>query len=192
MNPHVKASILPSSLLQEAKTYSRFERALWAALSIGVLSSVGLGVALKKDNTSDAMKKVTNVCSIRLPTEEVQHISNALNDWTSIWVATNGTRNAQERHALCAQLLSTSLQVFSNPDLNTTSSGFNIALEDTKQLMLTQIASQVLLHEQVAEDVAPLMGLPSSDVKHYFKSVQQGSPVQGSGPTPEAGPYFKI
>lgn len=108
-----------------------------------------------------------------------------------MWLVAQEKMSDNDQSNFCTQLVSTSIQGPSD-EKDAETSTFSAAMTETQQLMLQQIAGEVLKDDSVAEEIAPLMGLAPSDVKHYFKSVEQGSPAEGTGPTPEQGPYFNV
>ncbi len=135
--------------------------------------------------------KVLQHCNMTLPAMQTSGVAAALNEWTPLWLASHGKMSIDAQNRLCTQLLSASLQ---GPTPEDTQAGpdFQSALDDTTHLMRSQVADEVLEHQELAESIAPLMGLPAGDVVHYFKSVKQGKPLESPGPTPEPGPHFSV
>lgn len=173
----------------------RFSKGLFAATSAGLLASILMAAQLSSSTVQEpsisATAQILQRCSMQLPALQKSAVSQSLDEWSPMWLATDANRSAEEKTEFCAQLLSASIQ---GPTLGDAQNepAFAESLQEAKQLMLIQIADQVLESTQVAEDVAPLMGLAPSDVQHYFKAVKQGSPLQESGPTPQAGPHFSV
>lgn len=122
-------------------------------------------------------------CHIDMP--QVQHAATdqALEVPASVWLIANKSMPEQAQSELCAQLLSASLQGSSEDNAHNPAE-FDSALSDTRQLMLEQIADQVQEHDTLAVDIAPLMGLAPSEVKHYFKAVTQDPAPFESDATP--------
>lgn len=177
---------------------ARLSKGLLAAIGAGLLASSLLAVSVVNisnttalGSTGIATAQILQRCNVKLLELHQVQATQVLNAWAPIWLTSDSNRTAQARSELCTQLISASLQSPFSKDIQT-DLAFSAVLEDTKQLMLTQIADQVLADEHVAEELAPLMGLAPSDVTHYFKSVKNGSPLERAGPTPEAGPYFNI
>lgn len=173
---------------------------LLAAAGAGLFASLMLTAQMTKNHTTPvqtplasatATAKLLQRCSLDLPAIQLTSVSKALDEWSPVWLATSSNLPVQDQNDLCTQLLGASFQGPTQGDPGD-QAAFETGLEETKQLMLTQIAGQVLKSDTAAEEVAPLMGLAPSDVQHYFKSVKQGTPAQGSGPTPEPGPHFSV
>ena len=135
--------------------------------------------------------KVLQHCNMTLPTMQTSGMAIALNEWAPMWLASNGRMSVEAQNRLCTQLLNASLQG-PTPEDDHTGPDFQVALDDTTYLMRSQIADEVLEHQELAENIAPLMGLPAIDVVHYFKSVKQGKPLETPGPTPEPGSHFSV
>ncbi len=135
--------------------------------------------------------KVLQHCNMTLPAMQTSGVASALNEWTPMWLASHGKMSIDAQNRLCTQLLSASLQG-PTPEDAQAGPDFQSALDDTTHLMRSQIADEVLEHKELAESIAPLMGLPPGDVVHYFKSVKQGKPLESPGPTPEVGPHFSV
>lgn len=175
-------------------------RILLAAAGAGLFASLMLTAQMTKSHTVPTQAPIASVgatakllqrCALDLPAIQLTSVSKTLDEWSPVWLATSNNLKAQDQNDLCTHLLGASFQGPAQGDPGD-QAAFQAGLEETKQLMLTQIAGQVLESDAAAEEVAPLMGLAPSDVQHYFKSVKQGSPAQGSGPTPEAGPNFSV
>lgn len=176
----------------------KIAKTLLAATSAGLLAAAFLWSP--QENTlpntpaleiSSATAKVLKQCNMDLPSIQTPFVAASLNEWSPMWLVAQDKMSMDEQNEFCTQLVSTSIQGPSNEnDQDTTT--FSSAMTDTTQLMLEQIAGEVLKDDAVAEEIAPLMGLAPSDVKHYFKSVTKGSPADGSGPTPESGPHFNV
>ena len=173
-------------------------RALLAAVSAGFLVSLMLVPHVDNNTNNTAIEttqpatlKVLQRCNLELPAIQLKRVFASLDEWAPLWLAANSVIPNNEQTNFCTQLLGASLQGPSQ-DEPIDQEVFDTALDETRQLMITQIADQVLADDAVAEDLAPLMGLAPVDVQHYFKSVKKGSPEKGPGPTPQVGLYFNV
>lgn len=199
MKPLARGPFLAEKSNTTETQQKSISRILLAAASVGLFASLMLTPKIVTNQSTpsgelastSATAKVLKRCNLELPTVQLNTVAKSLDEWSPVWLATNAAIPNDEQNSLCAQLLGASLQGPSEGE-SPEQPAFEVALEETKQLMIIQIADQVMADGKVAEDLAPLMGLTPVDVQHYFKSVKKGSPAAGPGPTPEVGPYFSV
>ncbi len=186
----------------------RKEHNLRKKLSCTLIAAAGAGLLAstlllgRSSNTTDlpedltqhqmmATAKILNRCNINLMAIQLPSVNAALDNWSTVWLASSQTMPIESQEALCTQLISASLQGPSDEDTSENIE-FLDALTETTQLMVAQISEQVLKDETIAESVGPLMGLDPPDVQKYFKSVKKYSPPENKSPTSDEHSHFNV